>query len=132
MYCENCGNKLNEGDKFCTKCGVRAAQTASKAVDATLATPERWWLRLLKVFYILMYLPLPLILWAVWDSYGVHSYYSSYSKVWNTYGDDGEAFWHTLLTLLVYIVVVRLIKIATLYVAMGKRPQWKTEFKKLF
>ena len=21
MYCQSCGNKLNEGEKFCTKCG---------------------------------------------------------------------------------------------------------------
>ena len=30
MYCKNCGNKLNDGAKFCAKCGNKVEQENSE------------------------------------------------------------------------------------------------------
>ena len=55
MYCEHCGTKLEQGYKFCTKCGLpmRAEKTPSHA--SVVIVDERWWHRLLKVAYILLF-----------------------------------------------------------------------------
>lgn len=129
MYCENCGNKLDTSHKFCTKCGHSAASTDSKITKQNHSTlDERWWHRLLKVLYIIAYLPLLLIIPLVWSENS-----SSYDYYSRTYTDTiGEAFWYSLLTLVIYMAVVRLIKIAVLYIAVGRKPEWKKEFKKLF
>ena len=85
-----------------------------------------------KVIYVISYVPLPVIIYAVWDSNAQYSYYSSYTKEWTTYGSDSEAFWYSLLTLVIYLIILRLIKIAVLYVVLGHKPAWRTEFKNLF
>lgn len=127
MYCENCGHKMDGSHKFCTKCGSPMRQDKIP-VSAAAISDEKWWLRLLKVAYILLYLPLPLFLLIAWSANS-----SSYDWYTHTTTDTtGSAIWYSFLTLLVYMAVVRLIKIATLYVAMGQRPQWKKEFTKLF
>jgi len=122
MFCENCGSKIQEGHKFCTKCGHLVDSTIkTSSTRQTLSTlNENWWHRLLKVLYIVGYIPLLIIIPIVWSENSCY------------YCSDGDSFWYSLLTLVIYVVVIRLIKIAVLYVAMGRRPEWKKEFKKLF
>jgi hypothetical protein len=123
MFCENCGNKNQEGHKFCTKCGHLVDSTKEKTnfvKQTPLTLNEKWWHRLLKVLYIVGYLPLLLIIPLVWSENSCY------------YCSDGDAFWYSLLTLVIYVAIIRLIKVAVLYVAMGRRPEWKKEFKKLF
>ena len=33
MFCWKCGNEINEGDKFCTKCGAQQFKVCTKAVQ---------------------------------------------------------------------------------------------------
>ncbi len=125
MYCEHCGTKLEQGYKFCTKCGhstVPTQPSAKTIMQQTSTLNQKWWYRFLKVLYVVAYLPLLIIIPLVWSE---NSY--SYGG-----GSSGETFWYSLLTLVIYMAVVRLIKLAVLYVAIGRRPEWKKEFKKLF
>jgi uncharacterized membrane protein len=126
MFCKNCGNKLTEGAAFCGKCG----QVAPSAHKATFSE-DRWWYRLAKVAYIIVHLPLLIVLPVVWDSNSQHSYSDYYGNA-HYYGSDGDAFWYCLLTLVLYLVVLRLIKLAMLYVIAGHPPEWSKEFKRLF
>ncbi len=123
MFCENCGNKIQEGHKFCMKCG-HSVDLNKEKINTTKQTPlmlkENWWHRLLKVLYIVGYIPLLIIIPIVWSENSCY------------YCSDGDSFWYSLLTLAIYVVVIRLIKLAVLYVAMGRHPEWKKEFKKLF
>lgn len=123
MFCENCGHKLENPDKFCTKCGTPVHTETKAQAPIEKVSDEKWWNRLLKVLYIAAYLPLLFIIPIVW-SVNSYSYYSG-----DTYG---EAFWYSLVTLVIYLAVVRLIKIGVLYVALGIKPRWKREFKKLY
>lgn len=131
MFCENCGTKLQDGHRFCTTCGHSTVQPernnpASQAVTASLN--EKWWQRFLKVIYIVLYIPLLGILPIVWSANSSsYNYYSSTST-----DTSGTAFWYCLLTLLIYMAIVRLIKIAVLYIAVGKKPEWKKELKRPF
>ena len=34
MICKNCGSKLFEGDKFCSKCGTRVTEETPAEVQA--------------------------------------------------------------------------------------------------
>lgn len=132
MYCEHCGNKLDPAYKFCNKCGHRnvvAAHNESLVEQSPLG--DKWWHRLLKVLYVIAYLPLLGVVPAVWMSNAESCYTSTYSGT-SCYGSDGEAFWYSLLAFVIYMVVLRLIKISVLYIALGQRPRWKREFKKLF
>lgn len=121
MFCKKCGNEIKTDDKFCAKCGTPAP-----------TLNDKWWHRLLKVFYIIAYLPLLVIIPTVWSSNKPYSYYSYYSNQTISYGSYAEAFWYSLLTLAIYLIVLRLIKIVILYVAFGYKPEWKKQFKKLF
>jgi hypothetical protein len=129
MYCEHCGTKLEQGHKFCTKCGHSTIPVQTRTAAAQQpALGDKWWHRLLKVLYVVAYLPLLGIIPLVWSENTPYcSTYSSYCS-----GSYGEAFWYSLLTLVIYMAVLRLIKIAVLYVALGRKPEWKKEFKKLF
>ena len=40
MYCRNCGNKILEGDKFCSECGTKVAAAESSAAPVMPAAPE--------------------------------------------------------------------------------------------
>jgi len=126
MYCEHCGHKLEQGHKFCTKCGLSTVPGQPKTTSAqqpALPLNDKWWHRLLKVLYVVSYLPLLIIIPLVWSE-NSYSYYD---------GDTtGDAFWYSLLTLVIYMAIARLIKIAVLYVALGRKPEWKKEFKRLF
>jgi len=134
MYCENCGNKLDLSHKYCTKCGHRnmpAARTETVIHQYTPLSTDKWWHRLLRVIYVVAWLPLLGIIPMVWGSNTPSCYTYTYSGT-SCYGSYGEAFWYSLLTLVIYIVVLRLIKIAVLYVAVGRKPEWGKQFKKLF
>lgn len=132
MFCENCGNKLKENHKFCTGCGHSNSSELSHKKES-IFSDEKWWHRLAKVIYIGLYLPLPVALIAVWSENSqscVSSFYPTYSR---TCTDTlGEAFLLTLLTLVAWVVVLRLMKIIFLYITLARKPQWKKEFKKFF
>ena len=121
MYCENCGNKILEGYKFCTKCGFSVVSGIhnDKSINEKLKNKdEKWWHRLLKVLYITSYMPLLIIIPIVWSENSCY------------YCSNGDSFWYSVLTLVIYIVIIRLIKIAVLYVTSGRRPEWRKEFKR--
>ncbi len=122
MYCENCGNKILEGHKFCTKCGysfVHEVHT-NQQVQQSVVLNENWWHRLLKILYIIGYIPLLIIIPIVWSENSCY------------YCSNGDSFWYSVLTFIIYILILRLIKLAVIYVVFGRNPEWKKEFKKLF
>ena len=132
MFCEKCGNKLKENHKFCTECGHSNLDKQESKQTPSNILEQKWWFRLAKVFYIFLYMPLPFVIIGVWSENDPYSYYSSYSNQYYSHGSYSEAFWYSLLTLVVWVVILRLIKITFLYIAFGKKPQWKKEFKKIF
>jgi len=132
MFCKNCGNKLEKGHQFCTECGHPSVFDMSKneVITHTAINNDRWWHRLLKVAYIFLYIQIIWIVPVVWN---LNSSSSSYVLGKYHYEDTyGEAFWYSLLTIIIFITIVRLIKLAVLYVALAQKPQWKKEFKKFF
>ncbi len=54
MHCDNCGNRLDSSDKFCTKCGTRVPSEVKEHPVAPISE-EKWWYRLLKVVYIVLF-----------------------------------------------------------------------------
>jgi len=54
MHCDNCSHKLESTDKFCTKCGARV-QSEAKTHSVAPVSEEKWWYRLMKVIYIILY-----------------------------------------------------------------------------
>jgi len=128
MFCEKCGNQLKESDKFCTECGFtidgrKDADTNAEVSEVSghkEAKSERWWHRLGIVVYIFAHLPLLLIVPLVWSENA--SRYSYYSKTY--VGSDAAAFWYSILTIAIWLLVLRLIKIALRYVVSGKKPQF--------
>jgi zinc-ribbon domain len=131
MFCKNCGNKLNESSKFCAKCGYPASTEIGPKISPNSDLDQKWWLRFVKVVYIVLYIPLPFILIEVWTSNTPYSYYDSYLSQYYSHGSYGEAFWYSLITLIIYLVIIRLIKITFLYIVFGKKPEWRKEFKRL-
>jgi ABC-type spermidine/putrescine transport system permease subunit II len=128
-FCHKCGKKLEEAEKYCSECGtVVIAENPTNNILTEKNRGEQWWLRLAKVIYVILYLPLLLIIPLVWSENT--PYYSSYSQKY--YGSYMEAFWYSLLTLIIYVVIVRLIKIAFLYIALGHKRKWGVEFTKFF
>ncbi len=132
MFCEKCGKKLKENHKFCTECGHSNLDKQKSKQTTSSILEQKWWFRLAKVFYIFLYIPLPFVMIGVWSENNPYSYYSSYSNQYYNHGSYGEAFWYSLLTFIVWVTILRLIKITFLYIALGGKPQWKKEFKKLF
>lgn len=134
MFCTNCGNKIEKDSEFCTKCGSSLNVSEVKTTirqRQDLVLGNKWWHRLLKVLYIVLYLPLLLIIPIMWsaNSSSYTGYFLGQPRYTDTYG---KAFWYSLLTLVIYIVILRLIKVAVLYVVVGQKPEWKKEFKKFF
>lgn len=125
MFCEHCGNNIQEGHKFCMKCG-KLILNHSVAQASNL--DQNWWLRVAKVIYIFLHLPLPLVLWGVW--YANSTSYNYYKKVYSD--TTGKAFWYSILTLIIYLVILRLIKITFLYIAFAEKANWQKEFKKFY
>mgnify|MGYP001558409946 CR=1 FL=1 len=120
MYCEYCGNKIEGAYKFCTKCGQPTSTdlTVKTSSNTNPSLDQKWWHRLSKVLYIAMYIPLPFALIAAWDDL---SYYS-----------ESDAFWYSVLIFIVWIIVLRVIRITYLYIALAQKPQWKKEFRRFF
>ena len=129
MFCKSCGNKLSETSKFCTKCGKVVEEISVEKSTKSEELEQKWWYRLAKVLYVGTYFPLLILIPLVWIESA--PYYSSYYREYRG-GSYGEAFWYSLLTLVAYVVVVRLIKISFLYIALVQKPEWKKEFKKFF
>lgn len=133
MFCEKCGHELKESHKFCTECGYSNIEDASpKVASAASHLYQKWWLRLAKVIYIFLYIPLPFAVVLAWTENDPYSYYSSYSHQYYNYGSYGQAFLYSILLLFVWIIILRLVKITFLYIAFAQKPQWKKEFKKFF
>jgi DNA-directed RNA polymerase subunit RPC12/RpoP len=135
MFCEKCGNKINESDRFCDKCGsdVLFKEKGIESKNEKSNYEYKWWFRLAKVIYIFFYLLLIPILALVWSANSStisnYNYYTKSYDYTNTVGNAGFAsFW----TLIIYVVILRLIKISFLYIFFGQKPQWKKEFKKLW
>ncbi len=134
MYCENCGNKLESNHKFCTKCGHSNVATENKRPSmqqAAVVTNDKWWQRLLKVVYIFLYAQILWIVPVVWSTNST-SYSGYYGSTYHYEDTPGAAFWYSVLAIVIFVVVLRLIKLTVLYIAMGRKPEWKKEFKKLF
>jgi hypothetical protein len=138
MFCTKCGNKIEKTDKFCTQCGNVSTGETEPTVQpiqthkvSTIIPEDKWWQRLLKVAYIFLCLQ---ILWIVPVVWSVNSStYVGYSYGQSSYKDTpDEAFWYSVLAILIFMTVTRLLKITVLYVALGKKPNWASEFKKLY
>ncbi len=139
MFCTNCGNKIEESDKFCTECGnlskkdeelitVKATQTK---MTTAILSEEKWWQRLLRVGYIFLCLQILWIVPAVWNL-NTYSYNGHYYGQDNFEATPDKAFWYSILAILIFMVTTRLLKITVLYIAVGKKPNWASEFKKLY
>ena len=129
MYCENCGNEYSPEENFCIKCGsplgAASLESTVKPVnempEAKKKKDERWYHRLGVVAYVIAHLPLLIVLPIVWSENDTS--YNSYSR---SYTDtSGEAFWYCLLTLVIWVLVLRLIKMALKYVVRGTKPKFK-------
>jgi hypothetical protein len=114
--------KCGHPNSLATNVPTRQASGVSASMN------EKWWFRLAKVFYIFLYLPLILTVWAAWIMNS-----SSYDYASQTYTNTtGLAIWYSLITLVICVVIVRLIKITFLYIALGQKAEWKKEFGKIF
>lgn len=135
MFCEKCGNKINKSDRFCDKCGssILLEENVIESKNDQLKPENKWWFRLVKVIYIFFYIILVPILFLVWsENSSTYSHYDYYTKSYVYTNTFGNAAWYFLCTLIIYMVVLRLIKISFLYIFFGQKPQWKKEFKKLW
>ncbi len=137
MYCTECGRKIEDNNKFCTNCGHAyfhlVDQNSDRQTNLTSTNQEKWWYRLLKVIYIFIYLQILWIVPVVWSensstyvSGGNYSYYGHYEDTF------GAAFGYSLLTIVIFVVILRLVKISVQYIILGYRPKWKKEFKIFF
>lgn len=131
MFCTNCGNKIKEGEKFCTGCGnsISFKLEENNNHQIKITRDEKWWHRLMRVLYIVSYLPLILLVMVVWEE---NEPYCSYYYSSNCYGSYWESFFYSLVSIIIYIVILRLIKIAIIYITSGEKPKWKKEFKKFY
>ncbi len=97
------------------------------STHSPVISSDKWWHRLLKVAYVFMCLQILWIVPVVWSTNSTdYSYYGGYTDT------PGAAFWYSVLAIAIFMVVTRLIKITVLYVALGRKPEWAKEFKKLF
>lgn len=127
MFCRNCGHKIGIDKKFCSECGTELTMRTQESFTINKDT-ETWWKRFIKVIYIVLHIPLPLIMIGVWI--GTSSSYDYFS---NTTRDSyGKASFYVVLSLIVYVVFTRLIKLAYQYVVLGNRPDFKKEFKRFY
>ncbi len=99
--------------------------------QAAVVTNDKWWQRLLKVVYIFLYAQILWIVPVVWSTNST-SYSGYYGSTYHYEDTPGAAFWYSVLAIVIFVVVLRLIKLTVLYIAMGRKPEWKKEFKKLF
>ena len=40
MFCKNCGNKIEEGQKFCSKCGMKQSQEGNVTYNGRYQSPN--------------------------------------------------------------------------------------------
>lgn len=128
MFCHKCGAKNDESSKYCIKCGQSLQHEKNIQFKPVSDHEQKWWMRLAKVVYVILYLPLLLILLLVWEDN--KPYYSVYSDKY--IGDYGDVIWYGFLSLLIYVVILRFIKITFLYIAFAQKPQWDKEIKRLY
>lgn len=131
MFCEHCGNNIIGSHKFCTKCGQSVSQEVPTKSSSGVNLDQRWWHRMLKVLYIFLYLQILWIVPVVWssNSSSYTGYYGGQYRYEDTYS---VAFWYSVLAIVIFVTVLRLIKLTVLYIMLGQKPAWKKEFKKLF
>jgi hypothetical protein len=134
MFCEKCGNKIEESSKFCEKCGNRASQEIYRDESHYNKSEleNKWWLRLMKVAYVILYIMLIPILILVWNINATGYSYNQYTHSYAYTSTADNAFWYSFLTLIIYLTIIRLVKITSLYISLGLKPNWKSEFKKLW
>jgi hypothetical protein len=136
MFCKNCGKKILKNDIFCTECGYSIhpskVNVNTKILQTDSRLDQKWWLRLAKVIYIILYVLLLLICYFVWTINRPDSYYDFSSNQYITTRSYSPAIWCSLLTIAIGIVVLRLIKIIFFYIIFAQKPKWKKEFKKFF
>lgn len=124
MFCEKCGSLYNAGDKFCTKCGASTESAGVKLVREEVSNNkgEHWYHRLGTVVYVFFHLPLLFIVPLVWSENST----TYVGGVGYRYEDTPElAFWYSFLTIVIWLLVLRLIKIAFKYIVSGIRPKFK-------
>ncbi len=123
MYCEKCGNEYGAEDKFCIKCGSPVGQALGMKPRSSIDIKmnERWYHRLGTVVYVIAHLPLLIIVPLVWTENAER--YSTYSRTY--YGSDSEALWYCVLTIFIWVLVLRLIKMALKYIVSGQKPKFK-------
>lgn len=91
---------------------------------------ENWWYRLLKVVYIFLYIQIFWIVPVVWSLNSTdYDYYGGRYHYTNT---TEEAFWYSVLAIVIFVAVLRLIKLTVLYVVFAHRLVWRDEFRRLF
>ena len=83
---------------------------------------EKWYHRLAIVVYILSHIPLIFVVQAVWLEYARE--YSYYHKTY--VGSDADALWLSFIAIIIYILVLRLIKMIIKYILKGTKPKLKT------
>ena len=131
MFCENCGKELGNKFSFCTECGnsVKPIPSTATSTDdqAVALMNEKWWFRLLKVIYGVFHLPLLLVSFVILET-NSHYDYTLQTRV----EDSGAVFWYCILSFIIYLAVMRLIKVAVLYVVFGQKPEWRREIRSLF
>ncbi len=128
-FCHKCGKKLEETEKYCPECGTAITiKKLTKNTSEKKNTEESWWLRLAKVIYIVLYLPLLAVIPITWS---INAPSCNYTGTYCS-GSYVSAFWYSLLVLAIYAVIVRLIKISFLYIAVGQSPEWGKELAKPF
>jgi hypothetical protein len=127
MFCERCGNKLNKGDLFCIECGQRRTVDETR-IPTTNKLEGKWWFRLLKVAYIGAYLLLVPALLFTWTENSTRYDYALREYV----STPGAAFWASFTILLIYIAIMKTLRISFFYVALGDRAKWKREIIKFY
>ena len=132
MYCHKCGNNMKMHDQFCDRCGQPAVTSSEERSETDTSTSsDKWWQRLAKVVYIFLWLQILWIVPTVWmannDKY--EGYYGGQFHYTNT---DGKAFWYSVLSVVLFLISIRLLKITLQYIFLGKKPLWRKQFKQLF
>ena len=127
MFCENCGDKIKDDYKFCTKCGNSiSGDEVKKIYTKEVEHSEKWWYRLFKVVYIILNLSIIGIVVSVWSENLPYCFgQNCYGTYWDTIGASLGA-------LLVSIIILRLLKLTFSYVVFGRKPAWRKEFKTPF
>lgn len=124
MLCEKCGSPYSAGDKFCTKCGASTSEGDTKSARENLEAnrEEQWYHRLGTVIYVFLHLPLLLIVPLVWSANST----TYVGGVGYRYEDTpGLALWYSFLTVVIWLLVLRLIKISFRYIVSGIKPKFK-------